>query len=453
MRERTGRWTAWTPGTWSRALLLAALAAWLLFASVRDFPNQLGMDLYHPWGIERVRDAEPGVPNPYVDAGHYGRVLFDEASAVRVSSPKFWVTALMWQSRSDAMFEPTGTPLFYALLSRLPHSYERTHLAWALAQHAAFLAAMMMLARMAGFGVLGAACIAVGVAASYSGFVQDVKYGNVNSLQLLFLVAMIRASARALYRTSRAFDLLYLPALALFLTIKPNMALPALALAAHYLHARGARRFAVGAAGAIAVACAGVALGAWHFGEWAVWRDWFEYTRGGHGGTVFYSVDNGNQSLAMLLAEKSSAYGPVGNSIMLMAVLATAGLVAASAQGRRGDLVLPTVSRVLGDPWLATALAVVAMCATSPLFWHHYYVAMLIPLAYLVRRDSTALQRGCAVASFVVLTVPWLQMLSDAKLFGVAYTLLFFAWAPLVPAMLADLARVRREIDPRAQAA
>src|SRR4051812_41136030 len=142
-----------------RVVLLALLAAWLLFTSMRDFPNQLGMDLYHPWGIERVREAEPGVANPYVDPAHYGRVLFDEASAVRVASPKFWVTALMWQSRSDVMFEPTGTPLFYALLSWLPRSYERTHLAWALLQYASFLAAVFMLARMAGTSRLTSACV------------------------------------------------------------------------------------------------------------------------------------------------------------------------------------------------------------------------------------------------------------------------------------------------------
>jgi hypothetical protein len=276
-----------------------------------------------------------------------------------------------------------------------------------------------------------------------------VKYGNVNSLQLLFLVSMIRASARGLYRTSRAFDLAYLPALALFLTIKPNMALPVLALVAHYLHVRGGRSFTLGTIGAVAVVFAGLAIGAWHFGEAGVWRDWFEYTGGAHGGTVFYSVDNGNQSLAMLLAEKSSAYGPLGNSLLLMAVLAPAALVVASAQGQRGDLVLPTARRVLEDPWLITALAVVAVCATSPLFWHHYYVAMLVPLALLMRGAATRLQRACALASFAVLTVPWLQMLSEARLFGVAYTLIFFAWAPLVPAMLVELAGVRRELESR----
>ena len=111
-----------------RVLLLAVLSAWLLFTATRDFPNQLGMDLYHPWGIERVREAQPRVANPYVDPVHYGRVLFDQAYAGRDASRKLWVTANAWRGRSDVMFEPTGTPLFYALLSWLPRSYDRTHL-------------------------------------------------------------------------------------------------------------------------------------------------------------------------------------------------------------------------------------------------------------------------------------------------------------------------------------
>jgi len=216
----------------------------------------------------------------------------------------------------------------------------------------------------------------------------------------------------------------------------------------HFLHARGARSFAVGTIGACAVVAAGIALGAWHFGDAGVWRDWLGYMRGGHGGTVLYSVDNGNQSLAMLLADKSSAYGPFGNSVLLMGALATAALVAVSAQGRRGDLVVPTLGRVLDDAWLMAALAIVAMCATSPLFWHHYYVTMAIPLAFCLRRDATRLQRACALASFVVLSMPWLQVLDEARLIGLAYTLVFFAWAPLVPAMLAELVRVRRGLEP-----
>jgi hypothetical protein len=221
-----------------------------------------------------------------------------------------------------------------------------------------------------------------------------------------------------------------------------------LALSAHYLHARGARRFAVGAMGAIATVAAGIAIGAWHFGDVGVWCDWFRYTAGAHGGTLFYSVDKGNQSLAMLLAEKSSAYGPVGNSLLLVAVLATAALVAASAQGRHGELVLPTARRALGDPWFATALAVVTLCATSPLFWHHYYVVMLIPLAFLMRPATTLAQRVCALVSFAVLSMPVLRLLNEARMVGAAYSLVFFAWAPLVPAMLIELARVRRELDP-----
>jgi hypothetical protein len=158
-------------------------------------------------------------------------------------------------------------------------------------------------------------------------------------------------------------------------------------------------------------------------------------------------VDTGNQSLPMLMAERSSAYGAFGNSVLLLACFALAVLVALSAGGKRGDLVRPAACRVLADPWLCVSVAVVLTCATAPLFWHHYYVALVIAIVYALRRGGSWQVRALAAASYVFLAVPVLQFLVGLQLYGLAYSLAFFGWVPMVPAMLAELVRERRTLE------
>jgi hypothetical protein len=428
-------------------LALAALLAWLALVALGNFPNQVGMDLYHPWGIQLARATTPGIGDPYVETSRYGRIAAAAAAASREADPKLYATAPEWAARSRAGFEPTATPFYYAAMSWLPRDYDRAQLFYGILQYAAFLGSIFALARMAGASRTWAAAIAAGVAATFSGFMRDIKFGNVNSLQIAFLTAMIAASRARLHERSRLFDRAYLPLLALFLVFKPSLPLPVLALALHYARVRGAAAFARGAALAAATALLAVGTGAAYFGTWHAWSDWLAYTRGANGGTLLYSVDRGNQSLPMLMAEKSSAYGAFGNSALLLACFALAVLVALSAGGKRGDLVRPAACRVLADPWLCVSVAVVLTCATAPLFWHHYYVALMVAIVHAFRRGGSWQGRALAAASYLALAVPALQLLGGLRLFGLAYSLTFFAWAPMVPAVLMELARERRTLE------
>ena len=431
-------------GAWA---LLAILACALGWTAIRDFPNQPGMDLYHPWGIARVMHEDPAAGSPYAHPERYGAHVQRITEAARATDPKLWIVGRLWRSRAGVAFEPTATPFYYAVLSLLPADYDSAHLAFAALQYFSLIAAVALLAHLAGFAIVPSLAVACAAGLVYTAFGQDVYVGNVNSIQLLGVAVLVWIAERRLYLARAWIDRLYLPLIALGLVLKPNLPWVAGMLAAQYALVRGPRAFAVGTALAAATVAVSVAIGAAYFGDLGIWADWFAYLRRG----IFYSVDLGNQSLPMLMAEKGSGFGPVANSALVAACIALAFLVAVSAGGKRQELAAPTARALLSDAWYAASVGVVLTCAATPLFWIHYDVLALVPILYFVRAGRRPdAGTWCAAASFVILSVPFIRLLNAAHLVGTLYSLIFFAWVPLLAAVLWRAVGVRRALEPGA---
>jgi len=422
--------------------LAMALAGALFWISSRYFPDQLGYDMYHPWGIAAVRSDVPRPADPYADTGRYAEAMSAFARASK--SPKAWLAENFWHDRTAAHIEPTGTPLYYALLSVLPADYDRAHLCVALVQFACTALALVLLLRLAGIAALPALCVAFVVELTYNPFIQDVKMANANSPQLAAFALLVHASARGALERHRVMDRLFLPALALLVAIKPNIAWIAALLAAHYLVKRGWKHTLQGALLALPVVAAGIALGAWYFGSLGAWTDWLHYIRAG---SLLYSLDGGNQSVAMLMAEKTGGYDVYTYSLLLVGVVALACIVALTQSGQRPDLLVRGAREALADPWFAASLGVAVTCATAPLVWPHYFLLNLIPITWLVaRRGRTRVDIGCGVASFLMQAKPVIVFLGLFHWTGLISSMMAFTWAPLLPPLLVHLARTREAL-------
>jgi hypothetical protein len=122
-------------------------------------------------------------------------------------------------------------------------------------------------------------------------------------------------------------------------------------------------------------------------------------------------------------------------------------LVGISAGGRRQDLAAPTARALLGDAWFAASAGVVLTCAATPLLWIHYYMLALVPILYFVRnRPRPDAGMWCAAVTLAILSVPLIRLLDAAHLVGLIYSLLFFAWVPLLVALLWHATRERRAL-------
>jgi hypothetical protein len=420
---------------------VAVILAGVLFARASDaFPYQFGIDFYQFWGVPVAYRSLPS-RTPYADPSGYARVLNQLSDASDNAK-------LHHANHFRRSLEPMATPFLYAVFDFAPADYERAQILHTSLLFLATGLSVFMLARLRGIPPWPAVCIALLVELTFNPFVQDVKYGNVSSLQLLYMVAVLHVAVRKLHAKNWLIESLFLGSLAAFLIFKPNTLWIALALAIHYGIVRGPRRFLVGAGAGALVSVLAFACGAWYFHDANVWSEWLRFTQGMNGGSLVRSMEQGNQSFPMLLAQRSMSYGLLEYALMIAAWLALAVVLAMSSMGRRGDLLLPTALKCFADPWFALSIGILFTFATSPMVWPHYQLFGLIPIFWLFRLDGRwGFKTWCAAISYVAMTNPLLEFLGAAGRFAIIQSLMLLCWTPLIPGMLAYAVEQRESLQ------
>jgi hypothetical protein len=420
--------------------IAALLAAFLLLKATAAFPFQFGIDLYQFWGVPVAYKSLATKASPYADPSGYARVLngiSDASENAKLHHANYFRRSL----------EPMATPFFYAAFDLAPSEFENAQI---LHTTLLFLAAglgVFMLARLRGVAPWPGVCIALLVELTFNPFVQDVKYGNVSSLQLLYMVAMLHAAAHKLHSRNALSASIFLGSLAAFVIFKPNTLWIALALAIHYAIVAGRRKFLAGAAAAALVSVLAIACGAWYFQDANVWAEWLRFTQGMNGGSLVRSLEQGNQSIPMLLAQRSMSYSLLQYTLMISAWLALAFVLAMSSMGRTGDLLVPTAVKCFSDPWFALGVGILFTFATSPLVWAYYHVFALILIFWLFRRDGRwDLGTWCATICFVAFANPLLEFLGAAGEFGAIHSLMLLSWTPLLLGTLVYVVDQRKSI-------
>jgi hypothetical protein len=275
-----------------------------------------------------------------------------------------------------------------------------------------------------------------------------VKVANVNSLQLAFMAALLHVAVKRRYSGNALVDGLFLGSLALFVIFKPNTPWIALAFAIHYWVTQGSRRFLVGAIVAAIFAGIAFAVGAWFFRDAGVWGEWLRFARGMDGSGLALTLTQGNVSIAMLWAQESRSYGPVGYGLIIAVALSLALAVAMSAGGRGAHLLGATMREVFSDPWFAASIGVIFTFATSPLVWPHYHVLALVPIFWLLKTGGRAqLGRWGALICYVTLSEPFFNLLFAAGYYAAIQATMLFSWVALVPGVFAYIAEQHRTLQ------
>jgi hypothetical protein len=378
---------------WAVALLLALQAATALAAR---FENEPGLDFYHFWGIGAARAlaVEP-LGNPYRDAARHAEVLNRHADASRDRHLQR-ANALRRDPTPGAtqLFDPTSTPLAYAVFAALPLDYSRAHAIFRALSLAAALAGSAGILLALGISRPRAWLAAAALPLAYRPIAIDWNVGNVGAFQLAFTALLLRAAARlpksapatALTRGEHA----YLAGLVAFALFKPNTAPIALAFAWGFVRQRGSRVVPRAAATAFAAGLAIAAATSLWLGSASSWLDWWSYLRGPAGEKLAgYAIGSGNQSLVALLAPITG----IGSALqsLLHAALALASL-AIALRGRPLD--------ALAEPVAAASVGTLLLFLSAPLIWNHYAVLLLVPGAWLVVRGSPRPRALAALALF-----------------------------------------------------
>jgi hypothetical protein len=410
------------------AAAAAVLALLLAIGAFGAFPAQYGIDFYQFWGVPLARASGNLPATPYVDMLAYARVL----NAIADASPS---EKLRNANRYRRGLEPMATPFLYSTFAALPPDYERAQAIFTAMLYAAAWLGAFILARLSRAPPWPAACIAFFVLYTFNPFAQDVRVGNVNSLQLLLIATLIGISALNRFSGNPWRDGLWLAALALMVAFKPNTPWIAAALGIHYFVARGSRAFAIGAIEAALCAIAAFAIGAWFMGGPSAWIEWFDLARGMDGSGMALPYERGNLSVAMLLGRASPALGVKGGALVLAAALAIA--IMAVLSGRTTSIAT-AARRAFADPGFAASVGIVFTFATSPLVWPHYHLLLLVPIAWLVaRRESCRACVWCAVGCYLVLSRGFTEPLVSMRMFDLLQAATLISWVALLPGLLA----------------
>lgn len=417
------------------SLAAIALTGYLALVAIAIFPYQPTADFYQFWGVGAVREPASLRTPPYDDRAAYSAALARLAAAS--SSGK-----LQAANALRPELDPTGTPLFYAAFAALPRSYDAAQAIFLLASYLAAYLGVFALARLRGFRIPGAACLAAIACLTFAPFMVDIKVGNVNALQLGVVAAFLAFAARAA-PTARG-DNWAMGLLGAFVAFKPNVALIAGALAVRHVlvWTRWARAAVLITLGSVV---ASAAIGAWYFSDAAAWIEWVGYARRLAGVDPGIAFESGNQSLAMLLARFARSQVPGLFGLALAFALLVAVIAAAAGPRRDWRVARGTLCRATRDPLFAASFAVLLTFAASPLVWIHYLVLTLVPIAWLLRGNGRIAAAG-AVVAYVAMARPTIDLMLAAAP-GLLAPVTLLGWLALVPGLLSFVSRLRRETD------
>lgn len=422
------------------------LAAILAAKSLADFPYQFGIDFYHFWGVPLVKQKTSTARSPYVDPDGYARVLNQLTAASGDHK-------LSYANHFRRKIEPTATPFFYTALAFLPADYQAAQALFAIIQYLAAGLGVYLLLRLRDLSRWPAIWIALLTELSFNPFVLDIKFGNVNSLQLAFLATVLHVAVRKRYSGKVMVDGLFIALLAVFVIFKPNTLWIAAALALHYWLVRGARCFLVGAALAVLLGGLAIAYGAWYFKHLSVWLEWLHYVRGIGSIALPFNFEHGNQSLTMLLAQLAMSYGPTGYGVLIALSMLVALIATMTANGRAPSRLGTALRKSFADPWCAASLGVLFTFATSPLVWPYYHLFALLPIFWLVGNAEHSNKAAWgAVICYGALSRPVIDVLLAGECYGVLRVTMLLAWLPLIPGVFLYGASSQRSCAAKARA-
>lgn len=351
---------------------------------------------------ERLRDAPPSSSDP----------------SKRASPPP---SKRLQAANQRRELETFSTPWFYTLFGALSLAdYDASQDVFQRASLLAYVAAILILARILGFSGVAAGLWIAALLQLFNPFVDDTFAGNVNRLQLfaLALYLAIAGGWKPARGSSALRDLLGGVLLGATLAFKPNLVAIAGVLGVGWLVAGETRRVLATAVGLALGAAAAVGISVGFFGSLEPWAAWISdlprlLTAGSPsaGGAA-----EGNYALARLLRDQSGISLGAALPAGLLALVAAA-LVAARVR-RTPPAAASTTPAAPATPAARDVLLLgLGACVSllgSELAWQHYFV-VAVPLAMFLLRPAEAPARPFAIA-LALLALAMLSLQTVGKL-------------------------------------
>jgi hypothetical protein len=430
-------------------VVVVMLGLFALTQLMSRYAETVGVDFYQFWGVPTAMRLTGGtLGTPYTSGERYHAVLKEYAAAS--GQPKLRVAHRFWSGPDFA-----GSPLLYRVFALTSADYTASLGVFHLLQVVSFVGACLLLGYLFRFDPFQLLCLTLVCLLFYQPLLSDLRVGNVGSLQLGALAAALGLASllpRLPSPGQRAgLGALLLIALAALTLCKPNIVLVAVLLALHLAVRHGVRVFGLAALPAAAATVLLVIAPCVYFRSWTVWQEWYRFVYGANPRMLLRPIASGNYSTPLMLSSwlGGAVWVIVGVLLVLLALslLAVVWTRLPAPRGAgdlvprgAGDRVRSALERLLGDPAAALAIGILVTTATSPLYWAHYYVLLLLPGLWLL---------GTPAATPVVPTLAALGVVMGAGIVGMLLwaaggatamaATIALSWVPLWGALLIHL--------------
>lgn len=355
------------------AVLASVLVAWLVWSQVwpQGMERWAGIDFVQFWAVGQA-GSQGGAADVYSTEGRARLAAWTGAHADASSSSRLRASAGYRQR-----FETFSTPFLYQSLHWLARGdYDRDLAAFQMAGLAAALAAVLLLARMMGYGWTSALLLFLLLSLASEPMASDMRVANVNRFQLLAMALWLwlqRSDASARQLSAGVL-------LGLLVAFKPTLAPAVLLLLLVGAATRQWRRMALQAAGlALGGAAAVASSSVW----WGSARPWWEWARALRSleRDANVTLANYNFAAAQVLSGWGVPAAPVLLAVVLFVVTAAVLWAARRGAGTAAPVDAGRVGLVAGP--LALAISVWPL----QLVWLHYYL-LFVPLALWLLRPA-----------------------------------------------------------------
>lgn len=384
-----------------RLLILAFVALLALDHYRNHLAHSPGIDFFQYWAVPMARrlSVEP-LGSPYAETQRYAETIRNFSS--HTGDPRLEAVVDYWKTPDFA-----SDPLVYVIGGWLPADYTTALRTYQFLQFAALAVALFLLARMSSLPGLETAILGLLMFVYYMPILSELRVLNTNAVVLVALAGatwLLQTRSGTPPPWGRLAAALCLAVFAAFL--KPIWApLPGLILL-HLLYQ--GRRLEVLKSAAVAGGLA-LVLFIWPavvFGP-SIWPEWYRSVFGDSSDRLFYSVEQGNRSTAVVLVEATGMSANAATGVIaafLSASLLVSWLIHHKAASPRGWRVAGRSlgNGLLGRPETALALGIAGALALSPLAWWHYYTVALLPVFVLLAPGAPRALGALAALSFLL---------------------------------------------------
>lgn len=337
-----------------------------------------GIDYFSFWAVPHIHSVVP-VSNHYneQDQRSMYHMLKDEAASTGISEKQRIATVAISEFNYNTLYA-TASPFLYAIVGSLSSGeYDSDVFMYSALSTICSILSVIILCNLLKFKSTITIVLLIYYITFFAPLQCDLRVGNVNQIQLLFISVFIFLMARSKLLLAGLI-------LGVSFVFKPNIFMIFLLLGLITIIDRSYKNYSPLFIGSGIGMTISVLYASWYFGRLNIWADFIQSLPKTLSGDI--PISYGNFSLTMLIQKSTD----IKSSIYILFILLSVFIYIIYFTGTKYNLKDELynngcVQHIMDEAFIAASLGMTIMLLSLKVIWYHYFV-FTIPLSiYLLR--------------------------------------------------------------------